>query len=545
MSEFNDPFREKYGETVIFRPSMTTILELRRKTGQWLRARYPPGEYSSKDDINNILNDYVQHHFKNILSIIDNCSSYETLIFFLEQYEKTANISSNQRDDRLTTEESLLWSKHGPIIRKSLRFLCDTIVIRNQPNRSTQISVSELQLEELIIHSEEAIRLSVGSDATYHNEEGDIQIKILHPERDAIYSIRFEQSTNVSEYENRIHAAVNEFQKHPDIHKIFRSAKNVEVYLDDKFKQVRGFTLSDVFKLFELLILKSQRTGETIQSFERDRLVEVIGELLSLSSNQVNILLRGLTISECTLGDAPNYPWDHRRHNKLHGKPFYEINQANSNRIVTFSTERLKECHFELFSMLRESKLPAEWFTRELNNSVQKYSQAISKDFENYIVEELRNLHAPKIFCSRFSKKIGSQNRYFRIPNQIGDLDILAYLPHEELLVIGECKVSKVPNDPRTFDSELRKFHDYQHQLNRKLEWCKQNISNIEQYLWLNEHFPNDIRIKFVSPILITYYPSFATAHVNGFQCVSITELLSGLVAKQGWAFPPILPIIE
>ena len=173
-----------------------------------------------------------------------------------------------------------------------------------------------------------------------------------------------------------------------------------------------------------------------------------------------------------------------------------------------------------------------------VREALEKYAAGANREFENVVI---RRLKEEGMSAARFAKTIGRGKAGLPIPADIGEIDCLGFLPRDEVLIIGECKMVKPSNEPATFRDDLDRFlggkKNYVQQLHKKTDWVRRHIRQVLEALATEQGFPDGITASSLAPILITYYPTIASMFIDDYPCVSLPELMTAFRYQNKWPY--------
>lgn len=232
--------------------------------------------------------------------------------------------------------------------------------------------------------------------------------------------------------------------------------------------------------------------------------------------------------------------WKPKQEYRAYTRPFFEFPHPTGTHFI-WSRNMANECLMMLYTRLVQKNIPSEWKMGSVPKAIEEYAAAITKEFETNVIACLDRLG---ITSGRFKSSIGQGSAALKIPDLIGELDVLGYWEKEGLLVVGECKLVKPTHEPATFRDDIDKFtggkDNYVTQVQRKTQWVVDNAQHVVAALQSVKGFPATISVRRVAPVLVTYYPAFASLFIQDVPCVALTELVAEVHRSGAWPYTPI-----
>jgi hypothetical protein len=539
---FPDVIFEEFGGIRLFRPSVEAEIEVRSEVETELRKKHASGKYTDASTINGILQDFYNLYDEMLKELLPQIASRHFMEFALAQYDKSCEIPSKSLSD----QERERWAELGPVYRRAIKYLAECTVML-APDEAPTASKEEMQrlMEKCFICAEELVRQSQLSSQTFVLFPDDTALEI-RPEGELEWFVL--TITDAAKYEGFRQRIDTDTAARKDVineHKTLYDRGRLARVVDPVFKSEFGLTLTEVLSFVSKVINNTVQPsdGFDVPFVREQQLVDALVEHQSLSEAQAKIILDGLAIRQASMQTEGRVVWKPKQEYRAFFRPFFEFPHATGSHF-TWSREMAKECFMMLFSRVTQKLLPREWNQGEIPKALGAYEQEITKLFEDIVIEQLRS---QGIRASRFNSHIGLKTFKIAIPDDIGEIDLLAYWEEKQLLIVGDDKLVKPASEAALFRDDFDKFFNkkknYVDQVKRKTQWVLDNVQDIATALESTKDFPEQVVIKQVAPILITYYPSFASYFVSELPIVALTELIAGIKATSAWPFSPIYKV--
>jgi hypothetical protein len=312
--------------------------------------------------------------------------------------------------------------------------------------------------------------------------------------------------------------------------------------IDPTFENEFGIKFTDVISFaFNLAVnVKPPNIGFDVPFVLEQQIKDLLVQGSTLTPQQAKVIIDGLGLRQASMVAENRVIWKPKQEYRAYSRPFFEFPHLTGTHF-TWSKQMAKECLMMLYTRLAQMLVPEEWNTRAIRKALADYQQEITKLFENIVIERLKEMG---LSASRFKKQIGVGTDKIDIPDDIGEIDLIAYWEDEELLLVGDDKLVKPTLEPATFRDDLDKFigknKNYVEQVKYKTRWVVDNIQKVIKGLEASPEFPQALTVKKVAPILVTYYPTFASYFIADVPCVALTELIADINAKKKWPYTPI-----
>jgi hypothetical protein len=311
--------------------------------------------------------------------------------------------------------------------------------------------------------------------------------------------------------------------------------------IDPVFRDQFGITLTEVLS-FAMNLAKSGDPplgGFDIPFVTEQQITDLLMERSSLTQQQARVIIDGLGLRQSSMAAEGRVIWKPKQEYRAYSRPFFEFPNPIGTHF-TWSKQMATECLRSFYSRLAQKHLPSEWNVGKIPSALTVYEHEITKLFENIVIDRMKDVG---LSASRFKSQIGLGADKIDIPDDIGEIDLVAYWEDEELLIVGDDKLVKPTHEPAMFRDDLDKFigkkKNYVDQVKRKTQWVVENVQDVVRGLSSSHDFPSVLKVKRVAPILVTYYPAFASCFISEVPCVALTELVSDIKEKKEWPYTP------
>lgn len=530
-----------FGGVRLYRPRNESDRLFRWESQEHLHSRFSPGMYTERDEINAIIHHQWEFCDSRLRAIVPAIASRHLMTFVLHQYDLTAEIERKFKSGQLDRQQRVSWSRIGPVCRRGAKFLAETITML-APDEAPIAARQELSalLDQAWIYCEELVALSSASTQTFAIFPEASTLEIHAPGHMYSSTLKIENEAIYDELQERTRCDLLHRAQFIDESQIVYNRARVEQLLDPAMRDACGFTCSEALNFSRSMIehVNVPADGPPIPFVNLQDILEGIQADLGLSEEVAVLMMEGLSLPRNKMQAEPRVVWKPKQEYRALFRPFFQFPHATGIHLV-WSSEMAKESLSFLFACLVHRHLPCEWLLGNVREALEKYAAGANREFENVVI---RRLKEDGISAARFAKTIGRGEARLPIPSDVGEIDCLGFLPREEILIIGECKMVKPSNEPVTFRDDLDKFlggkKNYVQQLHKKTEWVRRHIRQVCEALATEQGFPDDITASSLAPVIITYYPTIASMFIYDFPCVSLPELMTAYQQQRKWPYP-------
>ena len=538
-----------FGGTRIYRPNLDAERAVRHEAEADLRQSFSAGLYTKRDDINAILQKHFSFYDEMLKRLIPQLASRHLMEFVLTQYDLASSIHwQNQGYEIVDLEERRKWKELGPNFRRAAKYIaeCISMLAPGEAPCAEFDQVVEL-IDRCWICAEQMVLLSNLSTQTFAIFPDATTLEI-RPEGDQEwFRLSIRDAEKFEAHRERLERDTASRKEVIDEHKTLYDRERLSRLVDPAFKKEFGMTLTDVleFAFTEAKNADPHEGNQDIPFFQEQHLIDALRDKCGLSPVQAKTIIDGLCLRRGKMLEEKRVVWNPKQEYRAYSRPFFEF-PHESGMHFTWSRKMAEECLFTLYTRIAQKLLPAEWNASGMAQALGSYEQEITKLFENIVIDRMKE---QGIAASRFKSQIGVGPSALQIPDDIGEIDLLAYWPEENLVIVGDDKLVKPTHDPKTHRDDIGKFveskKNYVDQVKRKTQWVIDNIRQVEVALGSVQGFPATVTARRVAPVLVTYYPAFASYFISDLPCVALTELIAALKRKQGWPYSPVHAVGE
>jgi len=386
------------------------------------------------------------------------------------------------------------------------------------------------------------VEISILSTQTFSLFPNETKL-IVHPKGRLVwFDLIVENAERLELFSRRFNKDIATRKEVIDGDYLLFNSERISRIIDPCFKSELGMTFSDIFEFFNEIIIKSNSCDEDfdIPFVNEQYFINRLHTEINLLPQESKLILDGLCIRESNMLKEGRVVWKPKQEYRAYTRPFFEFPHSTGTHFI-WSRQMANECMGKLKSRLVQKQVPPEWNSNEIQKALSNYEQEITTEFENIVIQQLTN---NAISASRFKSYIGTGANKVRIPNEIGEIDIIGFWKEENLLIVGDAKLVKPALEPAMYRDDIDKFigkrKNYVDQIKRKTKWILENLQKITSALPSVNGFPDDIKINRVAPLIVTYYSSFASIFITDVPCVALSELISNIKEQQSWPYSSV-----
>jgi len=531
---------EKIGDVKIFRPRLSSEVELRIEAEKNLRSNYRTGRYTDRKSINEIL----QHQFGFFTNLLEQLhptvASLELLEFLLAVYDKTAEIDRLYKNNELNEKEKERWAELGPTVRRAIKYLAERVVLFAPEEPLNWSDEDTLAVTEKVwICAEQLTRYYIPSDQTFMIFPDDTILEI-NPEGSLHYLTLEVGNQCATEVQERTRLDTMNRDRFIPTPSFDLESSEHERILADAFRETIGISYLEALGTLRTLIdgAEPPKEGFPIPFVHRDKTLGSLSSHLGFPQQSVEQILAGFSISKSNLETEGREIWKPKQEYRAFRRGIFEVPHSTGTHLV-FSKAMAKECAIQLIGGAVFQDLPPEWRSNQVNLALEALSNEAGKWFEQVVLD---NLEAVGILGVKSLRNgIGQQDKRIPIPSDVGEIDYLGYSPKENLLVVGECKMVRGGFEPKYFRDEISEFvtgkKSYFGKFQKKVDWVRNNLTDICRALSSTRKYDVSINPAHVATAVITVYPTIVSCFTNDFPSVTITEVMVGYESNGSWPY--------
>ena len=353
------------GGVRLFRPRPEAQLLARREAEVHLRAAYSPGSYTDGNKINEIIQ-YQFQHFDSVLhSEVLKSASMRLMEFLLAQYDASAAIEDSFKKGALRPDDSSYWPKHGPVIRRALKYLAE-IITSLAPTETPQLPRSALlsNLETIVISAEKLVELYMLSDQTHGLPREKATLTIYPQGRELYWEVEVEGfDDRHRDLSHRIRMDLKRRRtcitgKEPGLDMDYQGSA-----LDADFEAEFGFTYRQAVQVLWHLIdtdVVPDRKSFDVPFVRRDLVVHGFHEDLGWPKDSVARVLDGFSIGKASLQEEGRTIFKPKQEYRAFRRAFFEMPHETGSHLM-WSRRMARECWLLLIDGSVFQRFPPEW----------------------------------------------------------------------------------------------------------------------------------------------------------------------------------------
>jgi hypothetical protein len=543
VEELRKMYLERFNGVEIFRPRLTSELEIEAASESHLRSKFAVKKYVSRDEVNSI----IQHQFSFYSGILGELlpplASRHLMEFLLHEYDQYAIITQRHQAGLLSEEESVKWMELGSILRRAVKYLAERVVLLH-PDEAPQADETLLltNAEKVWICAEEMVRLYVMSDQTFSIFPDHTIFEVLPP-GGSQYFIQ-ELSEGCPDIQNipermRFDAANRKrfVPSQPDVFNIDEQDR----VIGEAFKDTVGVTYREALGILAEIINGAQPKpmGFEIPFIHKANVIAQVADHLKLPLEAVERVVAGFSVSKEQMESEGREIWKPKQEYRAYRRGFSEFPHPTGHHLV-FSKTMAGESHYALTKDAVFKQFPAEWRSKVVNQALDKLSNTAGAWFEK-VVED--NLKAINFIGKRAAKDgLGAKGERITIPPDVGEIDFIGYSVPEKILIVVECKLVRDSSEPKFFRDDIDDFvfdpkKSYIKKFRKKFRWVQDNLPTVCRALSSVLSSKIEIVPEYIAGAMVTFLPTVASSFIEDFPCVSITELMLDYESTNRWPY--------
>lgn len=514
---------------------------------QHILARHKPGIYTSPKSISLILQDIVAFYESEIDVLLTPLLSRSLVEVLLLQYDNYVEIYRKFIKGKLNRSDmDAVKGFLAPTYARTVKFLCERVTLLESIDAGGfSRELFDQNAEALFACANAVVRISMDCDSGFYIVPDHSQLEIFPQNDERIYHLgvtdtallcclngfgdrwRWEVKNAeqiVDGYVSPGTTLLREF--YPDEHAKF---------LDKPFLQELGYSYQDAVSVlggvFDAYLLPS---GALPVWIVEKRIV--LSNYSGLTQAQVNSLFEAFTISAANIASEGRSFWNPKFQHRLFRRGILQVKQ-NGQDYYCWGKSLYQEALMALVKGFTYQYVPVEWNRASIRTAAVELSRSLGSWFENHSHSEFTRVGIPAV---KSKKSIG--HGALKLEFTPGEIDLLAYLPAQRILVIGECKRVEEGTDPKHFRDAKNEFvtskKPYVAKLRAKVQFVRDNLNEICRALSSAQELDIQVEPKWISAVLITRYPTIAACFIPDFPCVSLAELIRDYSGQNSWPYP-------
>ncbi|MBI1348629.1 hypothetical protein GC163_20345 [bacterium] len=115
------------GGVDLFTPRIAVARDIDKQIHKVVVDRFPVGDYTDGVRINAIFKFLTEQYATLFQPALDAVASMTLLGLALGQYDLTASVEKRFKDHTLSEDDAALWRKRGPMLRRAIKWLCESL----------------------------------------------------------------------------------------------------------------------------------------------------------------------------------------------------------------------------------------------------------------------------------------------------------------------------------------------------------------------------------------------------------------------------------
>lgn len=531
---------EKFGDIEVFRPRSVTERTVLAEEEKSLRSIMNPGVYQKADDINTAIKCLCGFYGEKIESNLKKLASRHYIEFLLWQYDQSFDIEMKSRRGDLSEGEKEQWSELGRIFRRALKYLIER-VCSLEPAAEPELDGEDLlwTTEVVQICAEEFVQLCILSDSTYSIFPDETQLTVFEQGADKLYLLEVLNKRALAMGE-RIEIDGGNRRRWITGKTIDRDLLEQGRFLDSAFLVSHGISYIDAIGLLGHLVdsVEPSEGPFNARFFHKAELFKVFEEKLKVSTTTLEKVMAGFTISPQQFREEPGIIWNPKRQHRAYRRALFEMPHPDG-LCLAWSRGMAHEALETLIQSAVFQQFPKEWSTPKLQQALALLDNERGKWFEKCVTATLSSQGF--VGLASVKNAVGKTSKV-RIPDNVGELDYLAYMPDEQRLVLIECKMTQWTSEPKMWRDDLKRFLDvdkgYADKFRRKRDWVLANKGEIVAAM--STELKVSIEPLDFSCAMVIFTQNIASCFIDDFPCISLAELIVD-IEKAGNKWPYIV----
>lgn len=415
----------------------------------------PPGNYHGKE-AHFKLNQIAENLHLTILDICESCSKISLLTHLYDKFDKACYYSLIWRGEENIIREI----EAGPSI---FRYLVEAALV------SKSTSTKEVDDRILISLKEIAdlfLQICYYSDYLFYNnfEGGFIVLddgKINFIKNQKIDSLQQYYLKKIRLREKRIIKNIESGEKIPRF-------KELAKPYDEAFNEKYGIKLSNIAEVIETIALKVAKKCYGSEKTSYKTLIKKVKVKTGLPRSTVEKAISFFELDDTMLSSS----WKYYK--------IYDITPSVSRQPIIHASSNVREGGLVIFG--------PNALVRALSLLFSDIDRGIVDlgEFTNYIMQQ-RGYSFEDTVRKLLIEYGFNVAHITNTPSDIGDIDAVAYHEHFKTLFVIEAKSPKMDLSVKKMRWQQKKCDEWCEQLEKKVEWVKNNIGPITKQLAINE----------------------------------------------------------
>lgn len=534
---------ERFNDVEIFRPRLTSELEIEAASESHLRSKFAVKKYIDRDEVNSIIKHQYSFYSGILGELLPSVASRHLMEFLLHEYDQYSKINQRHQAGLLSEEESAKWMELGSVLRRAVKYLAERVVLLH-PDEAPEADETLLlsAAEKVWICAEEMVRLYMMSDQTFSILPDHTIFEVLPPGGSQYFIQELSEGCpDIQNIPERVSFdAANRKRFVPNQPDVFNINEQDGV-IGEAFRNTVGVSYREALGILAEIIsgAEPEPAGFQIPFIHKANTIAQVADHLNLPPEAVEHVVVGFSVSKEQMESEGREIWKPKQEYRAYRRGFFEFPHPTGPHLV-FSKTMARESHYALTKDAVFKQVPAEWRSKSVNQSLGELSNSAGAWFEKVVEDNLKAIN----FVGKRSVKrgLGARGERITIPPDVGEIDFIGYSVPEKILIIVECKLVRDSSEPRFFRDDIADFvldvkTSYIKKFRKKFRWVQDNLPTVCRALSSVLSSKIEIAPEYIAGAMITFLPTVASSFIEDFPCISITELMLDYESMNRWPY--------
>lgn len=503
----------------IFRPLDQYESEQYHRVKNKVFSKFSSGYITDLDTIISIcLVVYEEHEnvLKENIPKIDACS---LISFVLEQYDEYARVNYHHHRFGLSPADEEKWLSYASHARRGMKYLMEYLCINNTTLKHTEndrLTDKDKQaiLSRIFISIEEmcstymridAYKFLLDSVELYLDENKHTYFTVPQDsEPSNIIDVRYEKQEIMSIIPCVPYSI--DIDKHSQV-------------LEESFRKHLGLTYGQLINFLRHYI---EMKTSSVNIIPKEKIISDLQNEFNITIEQANLVVNGFCLRKTNLENRALF--NPKQEHRAYHRGFFEF-VYNDIPVLVFSRVMALEALDILVNNTCYQKLPEEWKTPDVEHELTTLSNKAGKWFEKILH---KNLNLVGVHAVSSINSYRWQGKIINIPEAVGEIDFIGYLPENNSLFVIEAKNVRFNTEPRLFRDDISKFmtgkKSYVEKFKAKCQWVTDNISVV-----IDEVRRRGVEVQAIDRIykvMVILSPSPVEGKITEFSCVNLVKFM-------------------
>jgi hypothetical protein len=248
--------------------------------------------------------------------------------------------------------------------------------------------------------------------------------------------------------------------------------------LDDAFLDHQHVRFEELLRLFKALSQLAERKDKNVGVSGAAELVTALIEMTKIDRSRVDAALEFATLgaAEYSAIDGDNRPWRSNRERSYLRRPLVDLGDGR----LAWSSTHILIASRDLYKLIESGRLRCEG---TLAKAVMKVSQQLDNEFEQAVIQRVRQAGWQARPRVRKIAGVWLQREGPTGPDQIGDIDVLAWHPECRHLWLLETKRLAPGLIADSMLRDAQKLEESEPHQRERLEWVLSHLDELSEHL--------------------------------------------------------------